>query len=87
MLAARADAGGPRRDSSAARLIERLPERPIVHLAGAAHLTGASREATRRALDRPAAAGVLRELTGMRRLRRWEAVGLFELLDAAERRV
>lgn len=82
----RAQAGHPRRDSAAEAIIARLPERPILDLAGAVALTGASREATRKALDRLESAGVLRELTGRRRLRRWEAVGLFELLDETERR-
>ena len=50
----------------------------------ATDLTGASREATRRAIDRLAASGVLREISGKRRLRRWESVGLFALLDALE---
>ena len=77
-------AGEPRRDSAAARLIERLPERPVVDLAGALRLTGASRQAARLAIARLADAGVLREITGKRRLRRWEAVGLFALLDGLE---
>ncbi len=74
----------PRRDSAAARLIERLPERPILALADAAELTGGSREAARKAINRLAAAGVLREITGGRRSRRWESVGLFALLDRVE---
>lgn len=83
----RAAAGAPRRGSAAEALIARLPERPIVDLGQAAELTGASREATRRAIDRLAAAGVLREITGRRRGRRWESVGLFALLDRLEGRV
>ena len=82
----RAQAGHPRRHSAAEAIISRLPERPILDLAGAVALSGASREATRKALDHLASAGVLRELTGRRRLRRWEAVGLFDLLDETERR-
>ena len=62
----RAQAGGPRRDSAAAELIARLPERPVIDLGTAAALTGTSKEATRRAIDRLVAAGVLRELTGKR---------------------
>jgi Fic family protein len=83
----RAQAGGPRRDSAAAELIARLPERPVIDLGTAAALTGTSREAARRAIDRLVAAGVLRELTGKRRLRRWEAVGLFAVLDEADVRI
>jgi Fic family protein len=80
----RVAAGEPRSDSAAAQLIARLPERPVIDLAGATELTGASREATRRAIDRLVGAGVLRELTGKRRLRQWESVGLFALLDEFE---
>jgi hypothetical protein len=80
----RAEAGAPRRDSAAARLIERLPERPALDVAEAARLTGVSRRATPLAIDRLFSGRVLRELTGKRRLRRWEAVGLFALLDALE---
>ncbi len=80
-------AGGPRRGSAAAALIARLPERPVIDLGTAAALTGTSREAARRAIDRLVAAGVLRELTGKRRRRRWEAVGLFAVLDEADARI
>jgi len=83
----RAEASGPRRDSAAAELIARLPERPVIDLGTAAALTGTSREAARRAIDRLVAAGVLRELTGKRRRRRWEAVGLFAVLDEADARI
>ena len=81
-----AQAGEPREGSAARTLIRRLPESPVIDLAGAAELTGASREATRRAIDRLEAAGVLRELTGRGRLRRWESVGLFAILDGLEGR-
>jgi Fic family protein len=80
----RTAAGEPRRDSAAAAIIAGLPERPIVDLAGAHALGSASREATRRAIDRLAAAGVLTEITGKRRLRRWEAADFFTVLDEAE---
>lgn len=79
-----AQAGNPRRDSAAAALIARLPERPIVGLADVVELTGVSRQAARLAIDRLTDAGVLREITGRRRGRRWEAVGLFALLDQIE---
>ena len=77
-------AGAPREGSAALTLIRRLPESPVIDLAAAAALTGASREATRRAIDRLEATGVLSELTGRGRLRRWEAVGLFAILDGLE---
>lgn len=80
----RDEAGRPRTDSAAEALIRRLPETPVVDLAAAVSLTGASREATRRAIDRLESAGVVSELTGKGRLRRWEAVGLFTILDGLE---
>lgn len=79
-----ASAGEPRRDSASASLITRLTERPVVGIEEAAELTGVSRQATRLAIDRLVAAGVLREITGRRRRRRWESVGLFALLDGLE---
>lgn len=80
----RALAGRPRSDSAAEALIVRLPESPVVDLRGAVRLTGASREATRKAIDRLEEAGVLVEITGRGRLRRWEAAGLFAILDGLE---
>ncbi len=77
-------AGQPRRDSAAAALIRRLPEEPIVDLATARRLTGASAQATLGGIDRLVDADVLRELTGRRRGRLWESVGLFGLLDDLE---
>jgi Fic family protein len=80
----RGRAGGPRRDSAAEALIARLPERPVLDIAQATELTGASREATRRAVNRLVEAGVIRDISGRRRGRSWEAVGLFALLDGLE---
>ena len=77
-------AGRPRADSAAEALIARLPETPVIDLAAAVSLTGASREATRKAVDRLEEARVLVEITGRGRLRRWEAVGLFAILDELE---
>ena len=80
----RADAGHPRADSAAEALIARLPQTPVIDLAAAVALTGASREATRRAIERLESGGVVREMTGRGRLRRWEARGLFAILDGLE---
>ena len=77
-------AGDPRRDSAAAALIRRLPEEPIVDLRAARGLTGASSQATLGGIARLQGAGVLRELSGRRRNRLWESVGLFALLDDLE---
>ena len=79
-----AQAGSPRRASATRLLVERLPERPVIALADAIELTGTSHQAARVAINRLAEAGVIREITGKRRLRRWEAVGLFALLDEIE---
>jgi len=77
-------AGSPRRGSATRRLIERLPERPVIALADAIELTGASHQAARVAINRLAEAEVIQEITGKRRLRRWQAVGLFAVLDEIE---
>jgi Fic family protein len=77
-------AGRPRRHSAAASLIRRLPEEPIVDLASARRLTEVSAQATLGGIDRLVDAGVLRELSGRRRGRLWESVGLFQLLDERE---
>ena len=53
-------------------------------LATARRLTGASAQATLGGIDRLVDADVLRELTGRRRGRLWESVGLFGLLDDLE---
>ncbi|MGD9571916.1 MAG: Fic family protein, partial [Thermoleophilia bacterium] len=81
----REQAGHPRRDSAAEAIIAGLAEQPVLDLGRATTLTGVSGEATRRAIDRLAAAGVLREITGGRRRRRWQAAGLLELLDGLGR--
>lgn len=83
----RAAAGSPRAGSAASSLIERLPDNPIVDLAAACALTGASDEAVRLALNRLEAAGVLRQVTTGRRNRAFECVGIFDALDAFERRL
>jgi Fic family protein len=77
-------AGEPRKDSAASALIARLPAEPVIDLKAATRITGASSQATRLAINRLEDAGVLREVTGKGRLRRWESVGLFELVDAIE---
>ncbi len=77
-------AGNPRSDSAASKLIASLPAEPIIDIRTAVELTGVSIQATRLAINRLETAGVLRELTGKGRLRRWEAVGFFALVDTIE---
>lgn len=82
-----AAAGSPRRGSTAEGLIRLLPGRPVLTTPEAAHELGVSHEAARKALNRLADAGVVRDRAAGRRLRVWEAVGLFDVLDRLERRV
>ena len=77
-------AGHPRKDSATAALITHLPAEPIIDLRAATRITGASSQATRLAINRLESTGVLREITGKGRLRRWESIGLFELVDSIE---
>jgi Fic family protein len=78
-------AGNPRRNSGALRLIELLPSQPIVNVTTAAQLLGGTDERARQAILRLERAGVLRQTTVGRRNRAWECVGLFDLLDRFER--
>lgn len=81
----REQAGRPRADSATARLIDALPSHPIVNLAKAMSLTGASDEAVLRAFRRLEDAGVIHQTTVGRRNRTFESVGLFALMDGFER--
>ncbi len=78
-------AGQPRAGSSARKLIDALPTHPVLTLATAMEITGASDEACRQALNLLEAAGVLDETTAGKRNRVWESIGLFALLDEFER--
>jgi len=81
----REQAGNPRRDSAASRLIELLPSHPVVNLRTAMELTGASDEAVLRAFERLQSAGVIRQTTVGKRNRAFESIGLFALMDEFER--
>jgi Fic family protein len=77
--------GHPRRDSAAEKLIQALPARPILDARAAQELTGASDEATRKALNALEAAGVLTLLDPARRANRfWQAPAIIQLLDQFE---
>ncbi|MGK2877776.1 MAG: Fic family protein [Solirubrobacterales bacterium] len=78
-------AGRPRAGSAARKLIQTLPEHPILSLGSAMEITGASDEACRRALNSLERSGVLNERTAGKRNRIWESVGLFALFDEFER--
>jgi Fic family protein len=80
-------AGPPRADSAASRLIDALPGTPIVDVGTVERVAGVSNQAARLAVMQLEDAGVLRRINGGKRNRAWEAVGLFELVDAGERRL
>jgi Fic family protein len=80
-------AGKPRRDSTAHKLIQALPAQPILRLSHAMALTGAGNSAAHKALNDLHATGVLKQVTVGRRNRAWEAVGLLNLVDEFERRL
>lgn len=81
----RARAERPRADSAAARLIEVLPVHPVVDRRTTSEILSISGAAAALGLERLARADVVREVTGRRRDRTWECVGLFDLLDRFER--
>ena len=54
---------------SAVRLLDALPERPMISLADAIELLGSSKPTANKAIDAPCEAGILHEITGKRRNR------------------
>lgn len=80
----REQAGRPRRDSAASRIIEGLPANPLIDGKAAQEITGASVEAARVALQRLADSGVIQQVTVGRRNRVWEAAKLYEVVDKFE---
>lgn len=82
-----ADAGNPRRNSTARRLIEMLPGHPILRVSHVTETLAVSASAAHRAVNELEEAGVLKQITVGRRNRAWEAVGLLALVDTFERRL
>ncbi len=80
-------AGNPRRNSTAHKLIQALPAQPILRLSHAMTLTGAGTSAAHNALNELHATGVLKQVTVGKRNRAWEAVGLLRLVDEFEHRL
>lgn len=80
-------AGNPRPQAGARKLIGVLPAHPVVSAATAQGLIDASSPVTAySAIERLVRAGVLREIKiGKKRDQLWESVGLFDLLDSFER--
>ncbi|MDP9281332.1 MAG: Fic family protein [Chloroflexota bacterium] len=83
----RESAKAPRRGSAADRLIDVLPVHPVVDVRSVQNILQASDEAARLGIERLQAAGVLEEITKLKRGRAWECVGLFALLDQFERKL
>jgi Fic family protein len=79
-------ANEPRAGSTASRMIDALPGYPILDVAAVERIADVSNQAARLALMDLEAAGVVKRVNAGKRNRAWEAVGLFEVVDAAERR-
>lgn len=78
----------PRKASAADKIIQALPQHPILDGPRAMAITGASDEAVRKALALLEGAGVLEAIEpGRARGRAWEATSLMRLLDAFEWRM
>jgi Fic family protein len=80
-------AGTPRSDSAAAKMIDVLPGYPILDVATVERVAGVSNQAARLAVMQLETAGMLRRINTGKRNRAWEAAGLFELVEAGERRL
>ncbi len=78
-------AGKPRRHSGAEALIKALPAHPIVTLATATQILARSKQAANEAIALLAKSGVVHPTTLARRNRAWEALEVFDLVNAVER--
>jgi Fic family protein len=83
----RRSAGVPRVDSAAAKMIEALPGYPLLDVRTIERVAGVSNQAARLAVIELETARVIRRINTGKRNRAWEAVGLFELVEAGERRL
>lgn len=79
--------GRPRSGSAADKLIEALPGHPILDVGAAERIAGVSNQAARLAMIQLEEAGVIKRINAGKRNRAWEAVGLFEVVEASERRL
>lgn len=82
-----AQAGNPRRGSTARKLIQLLPGQPILRVGHVVALTGAGSTAAHDAINQLEGSGVLKQVTVGKHNRAWEAVGLLRLVDEFERRL
>ena len=76
-----------RRNSTAEKVIDALPGRPVIDVRKAAALAGTSEEAARQALNALEERGVIKQVTKRNWGRVWEAQGLWSLLDRFEERL
>jgi hypothetical protein len=76
----------PRTGSAADRIIDALPGHPILDVGTVETIARVSNQAARLALLQLEAGGVVRRINTGKRNRAWEAVGLFEVVEAGERR-
>lgn len=83
----RARAGHPRRDSSAARIIDVLPAQPILAAATVRAAIGASHQRALDGLKALASAGVVRQITEGGYDRQFAADELFDLIEEYEERI
>lgn len=74
----------PRSDAAAWAVLDTLPAHPVITSAVAGAATGRAKAAVHNALEQLETAGVLLPLTGGRRNRSWEAVGLLDLIADLE---
>jgi len=80
----RKQAGNPRRDSAAAKLLPLLPAYPIVDVATVSRITGTSEQAARLAILSLEKVGILSQITVRRWGRAWAAKEIFDLTNAFE---
>jgi Fic family protein len=83
----RGAADHPRAGSAADKLIQALPGHPILDVGAVETIARVSNQAARLAVVQLERAGVLKRINTGKRNRAWEAVGLFEVVEAAERRL
>jgi Fic family protein len=83
----RQQAGNPRRDSAASRLIDLLPSAPILTVTSAAGLIHRSFERTNEGMKRLEGAGIVRNIRVGKRNRAFEAPGIIDAFTALERQL
>ncbi len=80
----RSRVGSPRRGSATQVLNGALPSEPVIDAAAVRRIAGCSGRAAKTAVNRLIEGGVIKQIGERQRGRRFEAVGLFALLDDLE---